>query len=389
MNVLLLAHGLPVGGAEVIIAALARWLHREGVGVEVGCLDLVGSLGEALRSEGIPLVCYGRRPGKDLLLPWRIARHVRRRGIEVVHAHQMTPFVYGMLAKTITRVPLILTEHGRFHPDVSSPTRRAFNRLFASSLDRITAVSQAVRETLVAVEDFAPNAIEVIYNGIDIERFSSVGPSRDEARREIGIPAGALVVGSVGRLHPDKNHQLLLRAAARLRSQGVDVFVVIVGDGPERAALATLAEDLGVSGHASFLGERTDVERVLPAFDVFALPSKTEGTPVTLLEAMAARVPIVAAAVGGIPEMLEDGRDARLVTTQGGDAVADLAAALFAVLSNPILAREIAERAFARVQRDFSAPAIFQRYLELYREVVEAGSVGSSSSRLRQAGGAR
>jgi glycosyltransferase involved in cell wall biosynthesis len=381
MNVLLLAHGLPVGGAEVMIAALARWLHRESVGVEVGCLDLVGSLGEALRSEGVPVVCYGRRPGKDLFLPWRIARHVRSRGIEVVHAHQMTPFVYGMLAKTITRVPLILTEHGRFHPDVSSLTRRAFNRLFAPSLDRITAVSRAVRDTLVAVEGFAPDAIEVIYNGIEIERFSSAGPSREEARRQLGIPAGALVVGSVGRLHPDKNHRLLLRSAARLRSQGVDVFVVVVGDGPERAALATLAEDLGISGHATFLGERTDVERILPAFDAFVLPSKTEGTPVTLLEAMAARVPIVAAAVGGIPEILQDGRDGCLVTLEGGDAVAELAAALLAVLSDRTLAHEIAERAFARVQRDFSAPAIFRRYLELYREVVEAGSVGASSNR--------
>jgi glycosyltransferase involved in cell wall biosynthesis len=144
-----------------------------------------------------------------------------------------------------------------------------------------------------------------------------------------------------------------------------------------------------LSGHAIFLGERNDVERVLPAFDVFALPSKTEGTPVTLLEAMAARVPIVAAAVGGIPEILRDRRDARLVTTEGGDAVAELAAALLAVLSNRSLAHETAERAFARVQRDFSAPAIFQRYLELYREVVEAGSDGSSSLRSRQAGGNR
>jgi glycosyltransferase involved in cell wall biosynthesis len=372
-----------------MIAALARWLHRQAVGVEVGCLDCVGSLGEALRSEGVPVVCYGRRPGRDLLLPWRIARHVRRRGIEVVHAHQMTPFVYGMLAKTITRVPLILTEHGRFHPDVSSRARRGFNRLFASSVDRITAVSQAVRETLVTVEDFAPDAIEVIYNGTEIERFSSVRPSRDEARRQIGIPASALVVGSVGRLHADKNHQLLLRAAARLRSQGVDVFVVIVGEGPERAALAALAEDLGVSDRATFLGERADVERILPAFDVFALPSKTEGTPVTLLEAMAARVPIVAAAVGGIPEILQNGRDACLVTLEGRDAVAALAAALHAVLSDPGLAHENAERAFARVQRDFSAAAIFQRYLDLYREVIEAGSVGSSSGRIRQAGGAR
>jgi glycosyltransferase involved in cell wall biosynthesis len=148
---------------------------------------------------------------------------------------------------------------------------------------------------------------------------------------------------------------------------------VIVGDGPERAALAVLAEDLGVSAQAIFLGERTDVERILPAFDAFALPSKTEGTPVTLLEAMAARVPIVAAAVGGIPEVLQDGRDACLVTLEGGDAVAELAAALLAVLSDRSLAHETAERAFVRVQRDFCAQAIFQRYLDLYRDVVEAG----------------
>jgi glycosyltransferase involved in cell wall biosynthesis len=372
VKILVLAHGLSIGGTEVVVTNLTRWLRGHGVDVEVGCLDEVGELGEKLRLEGVPVVCYGRKSGKDLGLPLRIARHLRRGRIDLIHAHQMTPFVYGVLAKRITGVPLILTEHGRFHPDVATTARRLFNRLFRSSADRVTAVSAAVRESLVSVEGFRREAIEVLYNAVDIERFAPSASRKEEARRRLRLPLDARVIGSVGRLHPDKNHALLLRVAARLRSEIPALFVVIVGSGDEQPRLVALARDLGVSDRVILCGERKDVEAILPAFDVFALPSRTEGTPMTLLEAMAAEVPIVASAVGGIPEILERDLEAILVTrsTDEREFETRFTGALHGILVNGDLVASLTGRAARRVRRDFAFDSIFGRYRALYHALL-------------------
>ncbi len=369
----MLVHGLGIGGAEVVVSSLTRWLRGRNAEVEVGCLDEVGTLGEELRKEGVSLVWYQRKPGKDILLPWRIARHLRGSSIDVIHAHQMTPFVYGMVAKFMTGVPLILTEHGRLYPDVASARRRAFNRIFGSSVDRITAVSGAVLRSLVTVEGFRPDVIEVLYNGVDVERLSRPLSDHHTARRRIGVPPDARVIGTVGRLHPDKNYELLLRATAILRNDTLNVFLVIVGAGPEEERLRVLAGELGLSQRTVFLGERRDIEEILPAFDVFALPSRTEGTPVTLLEAMAAGIPIVATAVGGVPELLDDGREALLVRVDASSdqgPLAPFAAALSRVLTDAELRCSLIGNARSRARRSFSRDAIFQRYQSLYDEVL-------------------
>ncbi|MGH7859781.1 MAG: glycosyltransferase, partial [Candidatus Binatia bacterium] len=146
MKVLMLVHGLGVGGTEFVVFHLARFLRRSGVDVDVGCLDVVGALGDELRRQGFRVACYQRKPGLDLSLPWRIAADVRRNSVDVVHAHQVTSYAYGVLAKVFTRKPLVFTEHGRFHPDSSTRRRRLFNRIFSRLVDRTTAVSGSVRE---------------------------------------------------------------------------------------------------------------------------------------------------------------------------------------------------------------------------------------------------
>jgi len=382
MRLLLLVHGLPVGGTEVMVCHLARRLLQDGVTVAVGCLDELGDLGRGLAAEGIPVEVFGRRPGFDALLPLRIARSVHRRRIDVVHAHQYAPFFYGSLAMVLAGAPLVFTEHGRAYPDLPSARRRVFNHMFAPLTARITAVSRGVRESLHRVEGFNPQGIQVIYNGIDLERYGPRSAESDRAaRRRLGLPGAAPVIGTVGRLDPVKDHPLLLAAFRRVRDMCTGAHLVIVGDGPERERLVRLADAMGMAGAVSFLGQRLDVDQILPAFDVFALSSRSEGTPVTLIEAMAAGVPVVATAVGGVPEVVCDRETGLLVGRERpvrGEAstaeneVSTLAGALARVLSDPTLARGLADRGRMEAHERFSLDAICAQYRAIYDELVPA-----------------
>ena len=374
MKVMMLVHGLAIGGAEIVASNLARFLRGRGIDVEFGCLDLVGSLGEKLRGDGFPVVCYNRRPGLDLALPLRIARHATRSSVDLVHAHQLTCYAYGVLAKLFSPRPIVFTEHGRFHPDFSTPRRRLFNRVFSRLVDHTTAVSDSVKESLASIEHFNRETIEVIRNAVDIERFS-IPLSRRDARVNNGLPSSGAVVGTIGRLCAEKNYSLLIRAIAILREELPDISLVIVGDGPERQGLELLARELGISDRVFFLGQRTDIEQILPAFDVFALSSSTEGVPMTVLEAMAASKAIIATAVGGIPEILTDGEDARLVPMTAGDPASKEMAGGFAAALRELLGDERLRRAFGasaceRARRDFSPEVVFGRYQAIYRALL-------------------
>ena len=383
MRLHLLVHGLPVGGTEVLVAQLARRYRREGLDVTVGCLDEIGELGHELMAEGVSVELYSRRAGFDALLAARIARSVSRHRVDILHAHQYTPYFYGMLVKTLTSVPLIFTEHGRLYPDLPSSRRRTFNRIFAPFVDRITAVSEEVRDSLWQVEGIAPARVEIVRNGVDLDRFARRGPEdRRIARASLSLAAETQVIGTVGRLDPVKNYPLLLAAFRRLRERCRDATLLIIGDGPERGRLESLARDLGLGMHVRFLGMRRDVDRVLPALDVFVLSSLSEGMPVTLIEAMAASVPVVCSAVGGIPKVVEDGLEGLLVPGIPPDPrtspepvvseyVERFAATVGRVLVEPGLGRALAERAAKRARAEFSLESMAASYRRLYDEALD------------------
>lgn len=382
MKLLLLVHGLPVGGTEVMASHLARRFRSRGVDVALGCLDEVGELGQLLIADGFPVEFYARRPGFDASLPLRIARSVRRGAFDVVHAHQYTPYFYAVLAKLLTGVPLVFTEHGRAYPDPPRIRRRAFNRLFARLVDRVTTVSADVKNSLWRVEGFDPERIQVLPNGIDVDRYPAPGyAAKSAARRHLGLPADAPIVGTVGRLDPVKNYPLLLGAFREVQAGDPRALLVVVGDGPERARLEGLARELGISRAVRFLGTRFDVALILPAFDVFALSSFSEGMPMTVVEAMAAGVPIVSTAVGGIPEMIGDGCDGLLVAgvppacagvrdLEASEYVRRFASALTRLVREHGLSVELAGNARQRARREYSLDGICRQYWALYREVV-------------------
>jgi len=232
----------------------------------------------------------------------------------VLHMHNETALFYGALAGLLARVPmLIYTEHDGVFP--RSWPMRWMNRRLVKRLTQATAVSDAVRQLWCRHDGIYPGAVQVVPNGVP-----DVGVQTRRAKRPT---PGRLRVGTVGRLSYEKGMDVLVEAFALVRRCLPDADLVVVGDGAERAALERLASERGLTGAVSFLGLRDDVPALLGGFDVFVLPSRTEGLPMAILEAMSAGLPIVATAVGGVPEVIRHGRNGLLVRPEAPNDLAD------------------------------------------------------------------
>ncbi|HTU21295.1 MAG TPA: glycosyltransferase [Gemmataceae bacterium] len=362
-------HSLHVGGAEVLAARLARQLGSSFRFV-FACLDELGPLGQELLDEGFAVRVLKRRAGFDWKCPWRLACFLWQEKVDLVHAHQYTPFFYAMAARRLYRRPAVLfTEHGRHHPDHPRRKRMLVNRLLLEKRDRVVGVGKAVRQALVHNEGIPNRRVEVIYNGVNLAPFSNGRPDRLAIRQEIGVGAGDLVLLQVARLDYLKDHATALRTLSRLRQDRADARLVLVGDGQERGAIEELIQRLDLSANVRLLGLRSDVNHLLAAADVFLLSSISEGIPLTLIEAMAAGVPVVSTNVGGVPEVVEDSQTG-LLAPAGDDAA--LAAQVLRLMSNPEWRGEIVRRARQRAQQLFSEKQMHQAYQKLYQEMLFA-----------------
>jgi L-malate glycosyltransferase len=362
-------HSLQVGGAEVLAARLARQLGRSYRFV-FACLDELGPLGQQLRDEGVAVHVLNRRAGLDWKCPWRLARLLRRERVDLVHAHQYTPFFYALAARRLyRRPPLLFTEHGRHHPDYPRRKRMLANRLLLEARDRVIGVGQAVRQALVHNEGIPDHRVGVIYNGVNLAPFSNSRPDRSAVRREIGVGADDLVLLQVARLDYLKDHATALRTLAQLRPQRPNARLILVGEGEERNAIEELIQKLDLSANVRLLGLRSDVDRLLAAADVFLLTSISEGIPLTLIEAMAAGVPVVSTNVGGVPEVIEDTQTG-LLAPAGDDAA--LAGNVLRLISSLEWRSEIVRRARQRANQIFSEEQMHQAYRKLYQEMLLA-----------------
>ncbi len=405
---------MQVAGAEVLVR---ETITRLGPAIvpTVFCLDSVGKIGEDLLSRGVDVIALGRRPGWDFGVSRKLAAAATERRIEVLHAHQYSPFFYAALAKAMmfganllpsflapsplrgegwgggenlhpgeastprpnpppqggkgpdSRVPsLILTEHGRHFPDVVSPPRRAVNRLVLDRFaDRVNACCAFSARALSRNDGLAGNRIEVIENGIEVDRY---GPATDRPAlmRRLGLDPARRHVVHVARHHPVKDQPTLIRGFAGVAAQFPDVDLLLVGDGPLRPDLERLVAELGIADRVNFMGIRSDVADVLRAADVFGLTSVSEAASLTLLEAMATGLPVVVTAVGGNPEIVRDGVDGLLFPR--GDA-GRCAAALRRLLADPAYAKSLGESGRKRVQEKYRLEQTVEAYHRLYREL--------------------
>jgi glycosyltransferase involved in cell wall biosynthesis len=356
-----------VGGAEILAAQLARRLKEWYRHIFV-CLDELGTLGQALRSEGFQVAVLGRQPGWDWRCMLRLAGLLRRERVDLVHAHQYTPFFYALIGRLLSRqVPVLFTEHGRHFPDYPRRKRMVANRLLLGRRDRVVGVGRAVRQALIANENIPAERVGMIYNGINLAPFVNGPPDRVAVRRELDVGAEDLVIFQVARLDYLKDHATAIRTLKRVASCYPGVRLVLIGEGPEMKAIHDLVRQHGLDGNVRFLGLRSDVARLLPAGDLFLLTSISEGIPLTLIEAMAASLPVVSTNVGGVAEVVGDGQ-AGLLAPAGDDV--QLAQNILRLATNPVLRRQMGQLGRVRSTTMFSETQMHGLYLRLYHEML-------------------
>jgi sugar transferase (PEP-CTERM/EpsH1 system associated) len=359
---------LETGGQEMMCARLVECLDPRRHRPVVVSLQGEGHLGGELRERGIEVRCLNAPEGFRAGLVWRLADLLWRTGARIVHCHNRKAFLYGALAARLAPwVRVVFTKHGASFWE-GGPAARLGRALVRRS-HAVVAVSEDIAGPLREEGWTSPGRLRTILNGVDTDRFRPhlPPPALPDA---LGLRPEHRVIGTVARLSPEKDQATLLRAFAPVAQSIPVARLLIVGDGPERGALEALAAELELREHVIFAGERPDVARLLGAMDVFALPSLSEGTSLTLLEAMASGLPVVATAVGGTPEVVADGQTGFLVPPRDPAALAE---ALKQTLADQDAARRMGSAGRQTVLERYSLAAMVDAYTGLYEELVGGG----------------
>lgn len=319
-QVLWLIKGLGLGGAERLLVNALPYLDRDQFEYQVAYfLPWKDALVTKFERHGIPVTCFGAGRPLGLGALKAVRRFLREQRVSVLHAHLPWASIVGRLAARRCRVPAVLyTEHGCWGR--LNPFTRLFNRLTLGWNDLTIAVSDEVRASMRGVNG---HNVKTITNGIDCRGLMATPDERDAVYAEFAIPVEDLLIVNVANLTPVKNHELLIRAFATLIRQCPDASLLLVGQLRETTeSVRQLVAELGLQGRVVITGPRTDVPRIVKAADVFALSSRSEGLPISLLEAMALGKPVVCTKVGGIPGVVTNGVEGFLVSPNEPGAMA-------------------------------------------------------------------
>lgn len=349
-------------GAEFMLMRAVAAQRKQGIDAAIGDVTAAGRaspLADAARQRGLPVIPFVMRDGFDPAGASRMFRALRDQGCEIIHSHGYKMNVHvGMLASSLRWARTVATVHGwtatrgfgkaMLYQWLDARALRAFNH--------VVFVSPAMknREQLKSLR-----RVSVIENGIEFGTSTA-------GRRTAPAPQDTRVL-VVGRLSPEKGFDLMLRAAARLRSQGKVGHLTIAGDGALRAELTALAASLRIADSVTFAGFVDDMDALYASHDVLVLSSRTEGLPMTLLEAISQRLPVVATRVGGMPDVLDDGAGGVLVPPENAEALAD---GIASVVDNPEAARARAEVAWQRARARYGVESMARQYIDVYSHLL-------------------
>jgi len=362
-----LVHSFRIGGSEKLALDIAGHLDRSRWVPSACALDVDGALGKELDAAGIPRFVMHRR-GIEVDVMRRLYRLFRDNRIDVVHTHHFAQLFYALLPARLAGARVVHTEHEYFTYADARIARMMIGPLvrFCSVM---TVVGQEVGDHFVEVLGVPSRRVVVVRNGVDLRAFDD---DRRAARRELGLDESAFVLGTVGRLEPEKDQGTLLEVFRRVTATRPEARLVLVGDGTLAEELKSHAERLGVLDRVSFLGFRRDIGRVLAAMDVFILSSVREGLPISIIEAMAARRPVVASDVGSVRDVVRDGVDGFVVPAREVEAFVD---AVHRLGGAPDLMARMGESGRAAVEARFSLAEMVKAYEALYRAAAGGSDV--------------
>lgn len=367
IKVLFLDPKLHVGGVERLTQTLFRNMDRSRFDPVVCGLFGSGAAAEEF-GKGLGLrVRHSLGRGKwDPLLLFRFLRMLREEKPDVILTciYPLTMFLSALARLCGHKFRVVASVHSTGY--IKRAAWRSFStRASIPLLDSVVTIARAQSEVCVRKLGIPEGKIRLIYNGVELSRFDP-DTVRGAVRAEFGIPEQAELAGIVGMLRPEKAHPVLLKAAAAIRKSGEQVRFLIVGDGPEREKLEDMARDLGLAGTVTFTGGRDDIPEVLSALDLFVLCSDTEAFPVSILEAMAMRKPVISTDVGSVSEAVEHGATGLLVPPGDPESLAE---AVRALVSSPDLRAQMGRAGRRRVEERFSVEAMVGQYEDLFAQV--------------------
>jgi glycosyltransferase involved in cell wall biosynthesis len=380
-------HTLPViSGSGLNTYLTMRGMDRTAYEVELACAP-GGKLIELIRGQGMKVRLFKNlvqplNPLKDLLGLIDLTRFLKRKRYHIVHTHNSKAGFIGRLAAKWAGVPIIVhTVHGFAFHDREPAWRqilfRNLERLASRWCDKMVFISQPLIDWALRDRIARREKILKIYSGIELDQFKPVPEEEKKALKKAwGIREEAPVVGMVSKLWEGKGHATLLQAFEGLKQEIPEAVLVIVGEGYLREKLADLVVRLGLKGSVLFTGFQMDVRRIIATFDVAVLPSFFEGMGRVLLEAMAMGKPVVASSVGGIPDLVQNGKNGLLVTP---GSVSELKSGLLTLIRDKNLAEEMGKEGRKRISEEFSASRMAQSIEKLYRELLQRKGISAEA----------
>jgi len=376
VRVLHLIGSLSAGGAERNLYYLGPHFKTSRFDHSICCMISRGEFAEELEWAGVEIFEMGYRRRYFLSAVMKLADILRRENIALLHTHLFESGLVGRLAAWLAGTPVIIThEHGKTL--WKKPYHHMFERLALWRTDMRIVVSEDIRQLRMKYEGTPETKLVLIENAVDSERFGVDDETRDKVRSDLGV-GDYFVVGTVGRHVAAKDYDLFLEAARRLLEGNSRMRFLMVGDGHLRAGLEARARDFGLEGSVLFLGNRTDIPELLAAMDLYLITSVREGLPISLIEAMLAARPIVSTAVGGIPDVLAEGKTGLLVESGSADAIVE---AVTGLMGRPermaAMGRAAREEALTR----YSPARVLEKLDRLYARLLEAKGIASGPPR--------
>lgn len=372
-RIALLIDSLGLGGAERLLTIYLQHFDTSRFEPRVCALQTRNDnpIAADIQRLGIPVDQVPVPHLRDLGAIPRLRSYLRRHKIDLLHTQLEFSDTLGSIAAKLAGIPTVTTLHTFDAPEEGT---RLYWRLklrwwvMRHFCDRVLAVSEGTRQHHLHMGRLSPQKVVTLYNGIDLTRFTPVTPAERQATRaEFGIPPDAPLLTTVAVLRPPKGIQFMIEAMPAILNTAPQTRYLIVGDGQHRDTLQTLAHTRGVAGRVIFAGTRHDIPRLLAAADAFVLPTLTEALPTVLAEAMAAQKPIIASNVGGVPEMVEHGRNGLLLSPAEPD---QLAKACLQLVQNPQQAQAMGAAGRQIVEEKFNITRHVQQLGDIYQEVL-------------------
>jgi glycosyltransferase involved in cell wall biosynthesis len=358
---------LSYGGAQKVLINLLSNIDKEKYKCSVVCFyNGESPVAQDIRDLSIEVIDLKMTNKFRVDALYRLSSILKSQKPNILHSWMFHPVLAGRIFGCLHKIPVIISS--RHNVNIGGLFREMINRLTAQMDDHVIAVCEVARQTEIKRAHILPDKVTTIYNGINLEEYLTILRSRDEIRKYLGVTNEDFVVVSTGRMHYQKGYSILINAISLITNTYPSIKLLLVGDGPVRSILEKYALELGISNQIMFTGQRSDISDILHASDVYISSSLWEGSSISIIEAMASGLPIIATKVGGTPELVEDKVSGILVPSRNPSIIAQ---AIIELYTNAELRKNIGIQARQRAIKNFSSKEMVKKIEKLYLKLLK------------------